>query len=244
MIEQKKLAVLDFDGTLSNGYISMEFLDYLYAKEIYPSELYDQQMEIFEQVKSGDLSYDDWCEQWARLWALGLKGQKVKDITRKAKYFFRSFKKNIYPASYKLIQYLKELDYYVVCLSAGEHELIELATSELGMHDFWASCLSFDQGTMEYNGRDLVHLYRPDAKKRILRSVIFSDEGLTRKGSIGMGDSLSDADFMELLENPIATNPTNGLADHAKANNWPILDLKTLEIEKVTNVIQSLIKKD
>jgi phosphoserine phosphatase len=47
--------------------------------------------------------------------------------------------------------------------------------------------------------------------------------GVSREGSIAIGDSGSDIAMLELVERPIAFNPTKGLFEHAKANNWEIV---------------------
>ena len=48
-------------------------------------------------------------------------------------------------------------------------------------------------------------------------------EGLTLKGSIGVGDTESDIPFLELVSEPICFNPNSKLFSHAKRNKWRVV---------------------
>ena len=41
--------------------------------------------------------------------------------------------------------------------------------------------------------------------------------------SVGMGDTLSDVGFLEMVETPIAFNPNRGLFEVARQRGWPIV---------------------
>jgi phosphorylcholine metabolism protein LicD len=69
----KKIAVFDFDGSLSKGYISMGFLDFLYEKELYPKSYYKKQQSILKKYKAKKLSYEKWCALWGKYWIEGFK---------------------------------------------------------------------------------------------------------------------------------------------------------------------------
>ncbi len=56
----KKIAFCNFDGTLSKGYISMGFLDYVYNQKTYSEQYYKKQMDLYSQVKNKEISYDYW----------------------------------------------------------------------------------------------------------------------------------------------------------------------------------------
>jgi phosphoserine phosphatase len=40
---------------------------------------------------------------------------------------------------------------------------------------------------------------------------------------VGMGDTLSDVGFLEMVRNPIAFNPNRSLLDVARQRHWPIV---------------------
>ena len=61
-VKNEKVAFSDFDGTLAKGYISMEFMDFLHNKGIYSREAYAKQGALFQEHKTGNVSYDRWVE--------------------------------------------------------------------------------------------------------------------------------------------------------------------------------------
>lgn len=234
----KKLAVCDFDGTLSKEYISMQFLDYLYEKKIYPAEFYNKQIELLNQHKKSILSYDDWCENWGEVWVCGLKGQSIDVVARHAADFFQVFKKNIYPVSYRLINYLKEKNYHVICLSVGASEVINLAGKELGMNKVYSTQLAFEN--RKYTGKLITNLHKPRGKEELLKLLIEKDD-FAREDSLGLGDSDSDVEFMNMVEIPVAVNPSEKLFRYAKEKGWPVFDFEILKPELVLNIFKKIV---
>lgn len=221
----KKVAFIDFDGTLSKGYISMGFLDYLFKRKLYPSALYRKQMELLKKHKEGKLSYGDWCCQWGILWARGLKGKKVKEIEGKAKSFFKGFEANIYPSSYKLIKILKEKGYHTLLVSTSAYETISLAAAHLGIDEIHSTKVSSSNGI--YLGYAETNLHMPEGKKDFVDKIVNSGK-YNRCNSIALGDSINDAPMLEKADIPIALNPSKELTSLAKQNKWIILNHKNV----------------
>ncbi|MBU2639060.1 MAG: HAD family phosphatase [Nanoarchaeota archaeon] len=213
----RKIAFLDFDGTLSSGYISMAFLDHVYEKEIYAEDKYKEQMGLLKQLKTGELSYDEWCKQWGEVWAQGLKGVSWKEARKEAKEFFEGFKPNIYPSSYELVQLLKENDYHTVCVSVGASEVIGLAARELGIDKCHSTILRKKNGL--YTGEPCTNLHMPGGKvsriEEILRAEQFSRV-------IAMGDSVGDTGMLSLADIAVALNPSKELEAYARSKNWHV----------------------
>jgi phosphoserine phosphatase len=59
-------------------------------------------------------------------------------------------------------------------------------------------------------------------KANILKRAV-EKEGLTLKGSVGVGDTESDISFLELVEKPICFNPNKRLYTYAKRNDWKVV---------------------
>ena len=219
-MRKQKLAVCDFDGTLSKGYVSMEFLDYLYERKAYSKDSYKEQMRLVELHKQGRLGYDDWCYQWGEVWAQGLKGQSTEKIAEHAASMFMDFKRNIYHVSYDIINHLEQTGYYVVCLSLGAFEVINLAAKELGMHKTYATRLASEKGI--YTGKPSTDLHTPLGKEVLLQKIM---KEYDPANSIGLADSNTDIGFLKLLEHPIAANPSEKMLAYANHNNWKIINL-------------------
>ena len=156
-MKTNKIAFCDFDGTLSRGYISMDFLDSLVANSLYLKKSYDNHMALLDSLKEGDISYDDWCLEWGLEWARGLKDQLVSNIDNHAKEFFDVFKGNIYSSSYHVVELLKEKGYTVNSLSVGASEVIKYAAKNLGMNDVYATELEKASG--KYTARSKTNLF-------------------------------------------------------------------------------------
>jgi phosphoserine phosphatase len=73
-------------------------------------------------------------------------------------------------------------------------------------------------------------------KGPVLQELI-KKHGLTTAASYAVGDSLSDAAMLEMVDNPIAFNPDNNLFEAATQNGWNIV------VER-KNVIYQLSKQD
>ena len=43
------------------------------------------------------------------------------------------------------------------------------------------------------------------------------------EGYVGMGDTLSDVGFLEMVSTPVAFNPNRDLLDVARERDWPIV---------------------
>lgn len=60
----------------------------------------------------------------------------------------------------------------------------------------------------------------------------------TLKGSIGIGDTENDIDFLKRVELPVAFNPTFALARHATHAGWPIVEERK---DKITVLFQGTV---
>jgi len=214
----KKIAFCDFDGTLSKGYISMEFLDYVHAKKIYSEQCYKTQMILYSQVKNKEIGYDYWCDKWGELWAEGLKGQTYDIINRHAQGFFQQYKKNIYTSSYSLIKNLKKAGYYVIASSVGAYEVVSMAASELEMDECYATKLEFKSGIC--TGKLSTNIHIPGGKEKALHRIV-KEKNVPFENCIALGDSATDMEMFKLVKNPIALNPTPELLKIANQQGIP-----------------------
>jgi HAD superfamily hydrolase (TIGR01490 family) len=217
----QNLAVFDFDGTLSKGYISIDFLHALHEAGLYTPKYYNEQMKLLESHRRGELSYDDWCARWAELWTNGLKGSRQEKVSAIAASFFEKFKENIYQESYDIIRNLKQSGYEIVLLSVGASEVINLAASELGVHKSFSTALEIRDGV--YTGRIETDFHKPRGKENCLRKLL--TESVYDK-TVGFGDSETDIGFIELLQTKVALNPSEKLKDFATKHGWQVLRFK------------------
>jgi phosphoserine phosphatase len=89
----------------------------------------------------------------------------------------------------------------------------------LGFDRAWGTVLAQD-ARGRYTGEVLQN---PFGNKRRVMEEFVRDTGVSLEDSVGMGDTLSDVGFLELVRTPIAFNPNRGLFEVARQKGWPIV---------------------
>jgi len=169
-----KIALFDFDGTLSQGYISMEFLNFLFREGICPPDIYRQQMDLYQKAQAGKVTYEQWCDQWGRLWPLGLSGRKETVIRNLARRFFQQFRKKIYSFALLLIKFLKQQGYQCLLLTVRATEVVESAADYLAITQFYGSKVLTENGV--YGDRLITDLHQRRGKQRFMRRLVQSGQ--------------------------------------------------------------------
>lgn len=214
-----KIVFLDFDGTLSSGYMSMDFLDYVTHHGLYDRAEYDRQQQYVIDVRDGKLSYNDWLPLWAESWALGLKGQKHDVVMEAAEEFFSEFKLNIYPSSYDLVKSFKEAGFTPMVVSVGAYEVTSLGARELGVDEVVATRLEIDSEGF-YTGKVATTLHTPAGKLDEINRIL-TEAGVDPEDCAAAGDSFHDEPMLEAVGHPIALNPSEELEKAAQKHGWP-----------------------
>lgn len=222
----EKIVFLDFDGTLSMGYMSMDFLDYVTYHGLYDRAEYDRQQQYVIDVKDGKLSYNDWLPLWAKSWALGLKGQKHDVVMEAAEEFFTDFKLNIYPSSYDVVDAFREAGFRPVMISVGAYEVTSLGARELGVDEVIATQLEIDSEGV-YTGNVTTNLHTPAGKLDEINRIL-SEAGVNPEECAAAGDSYHDEPMLRAVGHPIALNPSEELEKAAKEHGWPSLTHETV----------------
>ena len=232
--EQKvKYAIFDLDGTLSKGYISMGFLDYLYKNGLYDPKEYDHQMKILKDYKEKRMSYDDWVDDWALTWARGIKGQKESDIKKAAKDFFKDFKSNIYPQAKDLSAFFKKMGYELLVISAGVYEVVDLARRHLGMHKTIATRCEVKDG--KYTGKLITNIHTKTGKGEHIDKMI-KDKNRVRPAYV-FGDSPGDISMLNKAHTPVALNPHPELEREARQQGW-----RYMNIRDISNFMENMVE--
>lgn len=207
-------ALFDFDGTLSRGFISMDFLDYVHEKGLYSDKEYRHQMDILDKYKNKTMSYDDWVEEWGRSWARGLAGKEQTDLDEAAKAFFEGFKSNIYPEARQIISELHSRGYSTVMVSAGVSETADIAGRELGFDSVIATRCNVNDGI--YTGELATSLHTATGKGKMVDDL----EASYGSPSFAFGDSSGDIGMLSRSRHPVCLNPNAELKEVAREKGW------------------------
>ena len=217
----EKLAFLDFDGTLSSGYVSMAFLDYVHEHGLYDAAEYQKQMQYVADVKAGRLSYNDWLPAWATSWGAGLRGRSHEEVMDAAEEFFQGFKHHIYPSSFEVVDLFRCAGYRPLVLSVGAYEVVSLAARELGVKDAIGTKIGIDTDGI-YTGQVVTRLHTPAGKMDWLRELL-ADEGIPSGECAACGDSAHDVPMLAAVGHAFCLNPSAELEKEALERGWPSL---------------------
>lgn len=125
----------------------------------------------------------------------------------------------IYGYTASLLRQLRQDGYHTVAISASQQEIAEQFASRYEFDDCIAVVYERDNGV--YTGRKsrIIH----GRKDEIVREYLAEHPDLTLEDSIAIGDSDGDISMLELVEKPIAFNPSEVLLDTAMEHGWSIV---------------------
>lgn len=118
----------------------------------------------------------------------------------------------------KLLNDLKADGYKIIAISGSQQELIGRFCDKYGF-DIAIGAL-YERKDDLFTGKVIRNTY--GRKAEILKELV-KEHGLSWKDSLAIGDTKSDIEVLELVEKPIAFNPSEELLLAAKANAWPIV---------------------
>lgn len=221
----KRIVFLDLDGTLSKGYLSLQFLHYLAEQGIFDADEYSRQMQFIKDFKEGRMSFRQWVHTMTG-WGAGLRGKTAAEVREHALGFFEKHRGNIYDSSYELIALLKENGFEPVLVSAGVHEIVSLAAEALGIRHVMSTELEINQSGY-YSGKIITTIHLPEGKMEGVQKML-NRYGVNSGQCAGLGDSPHDEPMLAALGHPMALNPNDGLEHIAKKRGWPSLTHKTI----------------
>lgn len=142
---------------------------------------------------------------------------RIADYEKAAKRVIEKRADNVYVYTRGLIKQLKDKGYFMVAISGSQVELVEPFAKKYGF-DAWVG-QEWERGEEFFTGNITAETYK--GKDVILQRII-SEYNLTLKDSFAVGDSSGDVGMFQLVDHPIAFNPTFELYEKAAANGWQI----------------------
>jgi phosphoserine phosphatase len=106
-----------------------------------------------------------------------------------------------------------------VIISGSPIEIVSEYAKQFQFDKFFGSVYEIDQGGL-YTGEEL---FIPVLDKGKVIKDFAKEEGFSLKESVGVGDTESDAKFLNLVERPVAFNPNKGLKAIAEFEDWEIV---------------------
>lgn len=213
-----KFAVFDIDGTLYRWQLYHELVQELAFAGVFPKNAFHELNDRWNRWRGGDLSFDIYEQYVVTTMLKNLPLIPLATFEAACdKVVEQSYHKtHHYPRA--LLKELKADQYTIIAITGSQQELIE----RFGKHyDF---DIVIGAVYERRDGRFTGIIERPTIGKKaqILQDLV-KEHGLTWQDSVAIGDSDGDASLLELVERPIAFNPSAGLFERAKTDSWPIV---------------------
>lgn len=229
----RKFAVFDIDGTLLRWQLYHSSVNTLAKQGHLGKDAYRKLRAI--RMKWKNREHPDAFKEYERfmvnLYDSAVVGLSVENIEEVAAQTVAEHKQQVYTYTRDLINNLKAEGYFLLAISGSQHEMIEEVAQYYGFDDWIGSTYEVKNGT--FTGKKNIP---SDNKAKHLQKLIDTHH-LTLKESVGVGDTISDAPFLAMVETAIAFNPDQKLLKTAKEHGWNIV------IER-KNVIYELQKLD
>lgn len=220
MMKTNKIAIFDIDGTIFRKNLHFELIDQLVWRKVFPIDVRKELTTLYARWLEHTGTYDSYRDAIIALYAKHIAGCKVDDVIAASQAVVSFHRKRTYVYAENLIKNLKKEQYHIIAISGSPIEAVEeFNRAHLNFDKVFGSIYETDENGV-YTGAEL---FAPPKDKGGVIKKYLDEKGLNFKGSYGVGDTESDAGFLELVERPIAFNPNSNLRGIAKKNSWSIV---------------------
>jgi HAD superfamily hydrolase (TIGR01490 family) len=208
----------DVDGTLSKGFVTVDFIRFLNSKGLISAKAYNLHEKLMQEYKAKKIRYIDLVPKWSKSVSHCLKGLRVSNTKILAKQFFTTWKSsNIFLSTIPLVKMTRERGYKFFLISAGWDELVKLFDKEIGADGFVG--MKVGVTNEKYNGELKTKVHFEIGKAQEIDKLIRKFD-IDRNRTMGFGDSIQDKAIFESVKKPVALNPSQELRKKAIKERW------------------------
>lgn len=217
MKKKRPVAVFDIDGTLFRSSLFLELVEALVEDGVFPAdarEAYQKEQARWLDRK-GD--YEAYVRKAVAMFRAHIKGVSFDAADAASTRLLKQKKNRVYRYTRDLAKRLKKKGYFLLAISHSPRFIVDVFGFEFGfdkMYGFFYETGATGRFTGRVEDEDLIK-----NKAAVLTRAV-RKEGLTLKGSVGVGDTESDIPMLALVDTPIAFNPNSKLFAHAKKHGW------------------------
>jgi HAD superfamily hydrolase (TIGR01490 family) len=213
------LAVFDVDGTLFRRGLLPALTRRLVNEGVFSERVREELSEDYYAWVERRGSYDTYDRLVMDLFLRELAGVSVAELRRCARIEVQTHGRRVHIYTRDVALRLREAGYQLIAISGSPQEILDLFLKPLGFDRAWGTALAQDdQGC--YTGEVLEDPFKN--KRRVLEEFV-READVSLEGSVGMGDTLSDVGFLDVVRTPIAFNPNRDLFEVARQRSWPIV---------------------
>lgn len=218
-MSKQKIAVFDIDGTIFRKNLAFELIDELSWMGIFKKEVRKSLVTLYTRWLDHQGTYEEYRKALVFLYSENLKGCYKKDIIKASRDVVPFYKFRTYIFANNLIAKLKKENYHIIAVSGSPIEIVEEYNKYLNFNAVFGSVYETNEEGI-YTGKAL---FEPTIHKGHVVKQYAIENNLTFDNSYGVGDTESDAKFLEIVDNPIAFNPNLNLRNVAKEKGWKIV---------------------
>lgn len=230
-MDKQKIAAFDIDGTIFRKNLSFELIDQLAWMGIFKKEVRKALVKLYSNWLDHKGTYEEYRKALVVLYAQNIKGCHREDILKASKEAVPFYKDRTYIFSTELMNQLRKDNFRLIAVSGSPHEIVEEYNKYLNFDAVFGSVYELDDQGF-YTGNTT---FEPTVHKGHVVKQYVLENNLTLEGSYGVGDTESDAKFLEIVDNPIAFNPNQNLKEIAEENGWRIVVEKKDVIYEIKN---------
>ena len=212
------LAVFDVDGTLFRRGLLPALTRRLVDEGVFSERVREELSQDYYAWVERRGSYETYDELVMELFLRELKGVSVAELRRCATAEVEAHGRRLHMYTRDMARRLKHAGYHLIAISGSPQEILDLFLKPLGFDRAWGTVLAQHEG--RYTGE---MLHDPFKNKRRVLEEFLEDAEVSLGGSVGVGDTLSDVGFLEMVQTPIAFNPNRSFFDVARQRGWPIV---------------------
>ncbi len=216
---EEPLAVFDVDGTLFRRGLLPALTRRLVDEGVFSERVREELSRDYYAWVERRGSYETYDQLVMELFLRELEGVSVAELRRCATVEVEAHGRRLHMYTRDMTRRLKQAGYHLIAISGSPQEILDLFLKPLLFDRSWGTVLAQDSQE-RYTGKVLQDPFKN--KRRVLEEFL-EDAGVGLEGSVGMGDTLSDVGFLELVHTPIAFNPNRALFEVARQGGWPIV---------------------
>lgn len=216
---RRKFAAFDFDGTLIRWQLFMAVFYELAEEKLINEADYQQVRGLFDawRARTSERAYDDYANKSIEIFDKHVSKLNIDVFNKAVDKVFAKYKDQVYTHTRDMVKELKSKGYYLIAISGSQYQIVEKVSKYYGF-DEWTGTKYTKIGD-RFGGYEE---FPAGEKGKVLQEII-DTQGLSIKGSIAVGDTETDIPMLEMVENPIAFNPSKELLAYAKRKHWQVI---------------------
>jgi phosphoserine phosphatase len=207
-----QLSVFDCDGTLWAGDAGFGFFDWELTRGLVSDDVVRWARARYDEYMAGKVSEDDMCAEMVTI----NRGLPVADVMRAAEEFFEEkMLDGFFPEMKDLVSRLHDIGSEIWAVSSTSEWVIQTGMKHFGISAsrILAAAVAVEDGKVTDK---VIRVPSGKGKPLAIREVI------ARTPDAVFGNSVWDADMLEIARHPFVINPTPELLTISSERKWPV----------------------